>query len=109
MICALALGVSAVGAGLIPKVVTSDWSLGGRVISEVATPILLALALGVLHLVGIWFLVREHREGRKEYLHEREQRDRRQQKEIGRDEGEAAFEHHLEDEQHRGRDPGHEQ
>lgn len=61
---ALALGLSAVAGGLVPKILDSGWSFGGTVISEVATPILVALALGVVHLVAVWALVREdHRTG----------------------------------------------
>ncbi len=57
----LAIAIGAVGGGFIPKVLDSGWTLGGVVISEVTIPILVALGLGIVHLVAVGALVREER------------------------------------------------
>lgn len=57
----LGIAIGAIGAAFIPKVIDSGWALGSVVVSDVAIPIIVALVLGLVHLVAIWILVREER------------------------------------------------
>ena len=57
----LAIGVGAVAAGFLPKLVDFEGSFLGMTVTELTIPFLAALAVGALHVIGVVLLVKEPR------------------------------------------------